>query len=119
MLDQDLVQAALQTGLACGADFAEVFVEDRRNMSAVLDDGKVEELTTGRDRGAGIRVVIGDTTGFAHTADLSEAGLQDAALAAAAIASSGQSRVVDTFSVMSARPTPVRTLPETVAKDVK
>ena len=28
----------------------------------------------GRDRGAGIRVVVGDTTGFAHTADLSEAG---------------------------------------------
>ncbi len=119
MLDQDLVQAALQTGLARGADFAEVFVEDRRNMSAVLDDGKVEELTTGRDRGAGIRVVIGDTTGFAHTADLSEAGLQDAAQAAAAIASSGQSRSVDAFSASLAKPTSVQTLPETVAKDVK
>jgi len=119
VLDQDLVQAALQTGLARGADFAEVFVEDRRNMSAVLDDGKVEELTTGRDRGAGIRVVIGDTTGFAHTADLSEAGLQDAAQAAAAIASSGQSRSVDAFSASLAKPTSVQTLPETVAKDVK
>ena len=31
---------------------------------------------SGRDRGAGIRVVAGDTTGFAHTADLSEAGLR-------------------------------------------
>ena len=29
-----------------------------------LDDGKVEELTSGRDRGAGIRVVVGDTTGL-------------------------------------------------------
>ena len=38
----------------------------------MLDDGKVEELTSGRDRGAGIRVVVGETTGFAHTADLTE-----------------------------------------------
>ena len=42
----------------------------------------VEELTSGRDRGAGIRVVVGDTTGFAHTADLSETGLHAAARAA-------------------------------------
>jgi len=30
----------------------------------------VEELRSGRSRGAGIRVVRGDTTGFAHTTDL-------------------------------------------------
>ena len=43
----------------------------------------------GRDRGAGIRVVVGDTTGFAHTADLSEPGLRAAAEAAAAAARGG------------------------------
>ena len=52
-------------------------MEDRRSSTARLDDGKVEELVSGRDRGAGIRVVRGDTTGFAHTADLSEAGLRE------------------------------------------
>jgi TldD protein len=72
-----------------GGEFAEVFAEDRRNSSAVLDDGRVEELTSGRDRGAGIRVVVGDTTGFAHTADLSEMGLIAAAEAAAAAARGG------------------------------
>ena len=41
----------------------------------------IEELSSGRSRGAGIRVVVGETTGFAHTADLSEAGLLAAALA--------------------------------------
>ena len=73
MLDHELINRTLSTAMATGGEFAEVFVEDKRSSSAMLDDGRVEELTSGRDRGAGIRVVVGDTTGFAHTADLSEA----------------------------------------------
>ncbi len=86
MLDPDLINQTLRTALASGAEFAEVFVEDKQSSSALLDDGKVEELTSGRDRGAGIRVVHRDTTGFAHTADLSAAGLARAAQAAGAVA---------------------------------
>ena len=66
-----------------------MYAEDKRSTSASLDDGRVEQVTSGRDRGAGIRVVKGDTTGFAHTADLSESGLAAAAAAAAAAASQG------------------------------
>ena len=55
----------------------------------MLDDRRVEELSSGRERGAGIRVVIGETTGYAHTADLSEAGLLAAAEAASAVARQG------------------------------
>ena len=58
---------------------AEVFAEDRLTAGAMLDDRRVEELSSGRYAGAGIRVVAGETTGFAHTADLSEAGLLAAA----------------------------------------
>jgi TldD protein len=88
---QDLpVREVLDAALRRGGDFAEIFVEDRRSSSARLDDRKVEELTSGRDRGAGIRVVVGDTTGFAHTADLSEAGLRAAAEAAATVARGGR-----------------------------
>jgi len=84
LLDPEVIRRVIDVGLARGADFAEIFVEDRRSSSALLDDGRVEELTSGRDRGAGIRVVVGDSTGFAHTSDLSEAGLVAAAEAAAA-----------------------------------
>ena len=89
LIDVSVVEATLDAALRTGGEFAEVFVEDKRASSAYLDDGKVEELTSGRDRGAGIRVVVGETTGFAHTADLSEAGLRAAAEAAAAAARSG------------------------------
>jgi TldD protein len=85
----DVLQRVLAEALRTGGDFAEVFVEDRANSSALFDDGRVEELTSGAERGAGIRVISGDTTGFAHTADLSESGLLAAAVAAAAAAKGG------------------------------
>jgi TldD protein len=89
----DVLERVLAHGLSTGAGFAEVFAEDKRSTSAGLDDGRVEQVTSGRDRGAGIRVIRGDTTGFAHTADLSERGLIEAAAAAAAAASQGDGGV--------------------------
>ncbi|HUV10295.1 MAG TPA: DNA gyrase modulator, partial [Acidimicrobiia bacterium] len=74
MIDPDILERSLGEALHHGGDFAEVFVEDRRSSNARFDDGRVEELVSGRSRGAGLRVVCGDTTGFAHTADLTEAG---------------------------------------------
>ena len=89
MIDTPVLERVLAEALRHGGEFAEVFAEDRSTSSAVLDDGRVEELSSGRERGAGIRVVSGDTTGFAHTADLTESGLLRAAEAASAVARSG------------------------------
>ena len=74
MIETPVLERVLSEALRNGGDFAEVFAEDRSNSSALLDDGRVEELASGRERGAGIRVVAGETTGFAHTADLTEPG---------------------------------------------
>ena len=117
MIEQDVLQATLDDALRHGGDFAELFVEDRRTSNARFDDGRVEELVSGRDRGAGIRVVRGDTTGFAHTADLSREGLQRAAEAAAGAARGGGGGVRSV--ALEARPSTAPTdvvLPETVDK---
>ncbi|HEX4777930.1 MAG TPA: TldD/PmbA family protein [Acidimicrobiia bacterium] len=121
MLDDAVLQRTLHTALRNGGDFAEVFAEDRRSSTARLDDGKVEELVSGRDRGAGVRVVRGDTTGYAHTADLSEDGLREAADAAAAAArgGGGGSRVVALERRVVAPPHDVTTMPESVPKGRK
>jgi TldD protein len=121
VLDESSIQRTLATALRTGGDFAEVFVEDKRSSSAMLDDGRVEELSSGRDRGAGIRVVVGDTTGFAHTADLTDDGLRVAAEAAAAAARSGGGgvREVALTRQVAPRPNQVAVLPETVAKGTK
>ena len=54
-------------------------------------------------------MIVGETTGFAHTADLSEAGLREAAEAAAAAARSGGGgvREVALTRLESPRPNPV------------
>lgn len=86
MLDEDVLQQTLTRALRDGGDFAEIFVERRSSSSAQLDDGKIEELVSGHASGAGVRVVRGETTGYAHTADLTGEGLRNAAEAAAAAA---------------------------------
>jgi TldD protein len=118
MLDPQVLLDTLGVAMATGGEFAEVFVEDRRSTSALLDDSRIEELTSGRDRGAGIRVVVGDTTGFAHTADLSPVGLRAAAGAASAAARSGGSgvRVVALDAVSGPASAVVEILPSDVPK---
>lgn len=93
LIEPDVVGRVLRTALRGGGAFAELFAEDERSMAAALDEGGVEEVTSGRDRGAGVRVVAGDTTGFAHTADLTERGLRAAAQVAAEVAGSGRGPV--------------------------
>ena len=121
MLDESTVTTVLGAALRSGGEFAEIFVEDRRATSAHLDDGKVEELASSRERGAGIRVVSGETTGFAHTADLTESGLLAAASAAAAAARNGGggSATVALSRTEAPVPNTVSVLPESVPKAVK
>src|ERR1019366_5146910 len=120
LVEAPVLERVLHEPLRRGGDFAEVFVEDRSSSSIFLDDRKVEELSSGRDRGAGIRVVVGETTGFAHTADLSEAGLLSAAEAAAAVAREGGGGVQEvSLSRQQSQRRQVATAPNAVSKSDK
>ena len=121
MLEESTIQRVLAAAASRGADFAEIFAEEKRSSSALLDDGRIEELTSGRDRGAGIRVVVGESTGFAHTSDLSEAGLIAAAETAASAArgSGTGTTIVDLDRVNAQRPNLVRIMPGDVPKAKK
>jgi len=120
LVEPPVLERVLGAALARGGDLAEVFVEDRATSAALLDDQKIEELSSGRERGAGIRVVVGETTGFAHTADLSEQGLLAAAEAASAVAREGGGGV-RRADLEERRPAPplVEVLPGEVAKAAK
>jgi TldD protein len=92
LLAPDVIDRVLAEAVSKGGQMAEIFCEERSNRSALLDGGRIEELSSGAERGAGIRVIVGETTGFAHTADLSEAGLLAAARVAASVARGGDER---------------------------
>lgn len=84
----------LERALARGGDFAEVFVEHRKAQALICEADRIERAATGRDQGAGIRVVQGETSAYAFTNDLSEKGLMDAASVVAAAAQAGHPGVV-------------------------
>ena len=50
LVASDILERVLAKGRSTGAEFAEVYIEDKRSTSAGLDDGKVEQVTSGRDR---------------------------------------------------------------------
>jgi TldD protein len=118
VIDHDVLERVLATAMRSGGEFAEIYAEDKRSTSAGLDDGRVEQVTSGRDRGAGIRVVAGETTGFAHTSDLTERGLRAAAEAAAAAASQGDgvTRTVSLTHQSHDRRNDIAQYPDDVAK---
>ena len=118
MLDPDLCSRTLAVALRSGGDFAEVFAEARSSTSARFDDGRVEDVVSGRRRGAGVRVVRGESTGYAHTADLTERGLHDVAEAAAAAArgTAGAAPVIALEQRPTSRPHAVTIRPESVDK---
>ena len=84
MLDESTIKKALAAALAAGGDFAEIFVEDRSSTAFRLEDSRVEDVSSGREKGAGIRVLDGDRATYAYTNLLTDEGLLDAARAAGA-----------------------------------
>jgi len=95
VLDDSDVRAALVAALSGGGEFAELYAEDRRGRNLTLDDGKVEDLVSGHDVGAGVRVLRGRQTAYAYTNVLTRAALIEAAKVAAA-GVRGEGRVTTT-----------------------
>jgi TldD protein len=65
-LDPALAERVLERALARGGDYAELYAEQRQGFSISLDDGRVERPQGGRELGACVRVVHGDSTYYGH-----------------------------------------------------
>lgn len=91
LIDPELAQRIVARALANGGDIAELFCEDREGLSLSIDESRIERAQRSTDTGAGVRVIAGETTYFAHVDGLAEADLERAADAAAA-ALSGERR---------------------------
>ena len=71
---------------ANGADTADLYFQHLRSNNLSMEDGIVSRANTGILQGVGLRVVIGEQTGYAFTEDLTLESMLAAARTAAAIA---------------------------------
>ena len=84
MVSSSVCEHVLARALSRGGTFAEIFIEDSRNFSMSLRDGRIENAALSRPYGAGVRVYDGLRSIYVYTCDVSESGLLRAADRAAA-----------------------------------
>src|SRR4051812_14561245 len=80
-------------GALAGADDGELFVERSESESFLFDDGRLKSASYDATEGFGLRVVAGETAGYAHASEISEAAMRRAA-GSAALAKRGHAGVV-------------------------
>jgi TldD protein len=81
-VDPDRALSILGDALA-GADDGELFLERSESESLVFDDGRLKAAAYDATEGFGLRVVAGETAGYSHANEISEAALKRAADSAA------------------------------------
>jgi TldD protein len=102
-IDEAMLSRILATLGANGADAADAYFQYTRTNWITLEDGIVSRADSSIDEGVGLRVVAGDSTGYAFTEDLQEDAILAAAKTASAIASSGAAAPPQSFEL---RPRP-------------
>jgi TldD protein len=103
-LDSALLHDTVRRALRSGGDFAEVYVEDRRGLGLSLEDGRVERASGGHEFGLGVRLTSGERTYYAHTDEVGEAGLAEAADAVSAALREGAPGSVQPLGSVDQRP---------------
>src|SRR5438270_12906211 len=88
---QDL-EGYLAEALSQGGDYADLYFEYLLTSSISIDESMVKSAAQGVSMGVGIRVIVGERTGYAYSDDLSPEKILTAARVAAYIAA-GPSKV--------------------------
>ena len=115
-IDRDGLTAVLAVASQWGSDYADVFIEEAHTAQIFCEQDRIERVTAGVDAGAGIRVIVGETTAYAYTNDLSLEALKEAAqIAAAAARGQAAATSINLCRRSPAFELPIMIRPETVA----
>jgi TldD protein len=118
LIDPAVAERVLTRALANGGRFAEVFAERRHGLTLAIDESRIESVQSGAEEGAGVRVVEGSTTYFAHVDGLDPADLERAADEAAA-ALRAESRTPQPLRARATSSLPIELPPEDVPAERK
>lgn len=97
------IDKLLATALARGGDYADLYIEYRLSNSVNIEEQIVKSASKSLSQGVGVRVIIGDKTGYAYTDEIAFDSIQRAAETASHIARSGMG-----LSVIGVNATPNR-----------
>ena len=97
-LTSEQLNGILAAALSNGGEYADIFIEDTRISSMVLQDSAVSQAQQVCLYGAGIRAVQGTQTGYAYTMDLSEEALMKAAKSLTPALSQGEKVKIKRFT---------------------
>jgi TldD protein len=79
MIEKSLLTEVIGLAYGQGLDLAEIYVEEKQSSNILMEDNRIEKIHSGREKGAGIRVVKDYNTAYVYTNDLSRQGLIKAA----------------------------------------
>jgi PmbA protein len=74
---EERLQEGIQHAMSLGADGAEAYLSVSRSRKAKVQNGALEDLTTSKRGGLGVRVMRGGRTGICTTTDLSRPDFKD------------------------------------------
>lgn len=85
-VDEVTIARVMAELTANGADTADLYFQHQRSNSLMMEDGIISHANSEISQGVGLRVVIGEQTGYAFTEDLTLTSMLAAARTAATIA---------------------------------
>ena len=97
-VDQATIGRVMAELTANGAETADLYFQHQRTNNLTMEDGIVSSANSGILQGVGLRVVIGEQTGYAFTEDLTLESMLGAARTAAAIANGSGSVAPQAFN---------------------
>ena len=89
-VEKDVLDRVLRKALARGGTFADVYVENRIARNIVMEESRFKSAVFNISQGVGVRVVVGDKTGYAYSDEITEEKMLRAAEVASFIARGGQ-----------------------------
>jgi TldD protein len=118
LIEPEVAARVLSRALEHGGDFAEIFAERTAGLTMAIDESRVESVQSGGGEGAGIRVLSGGTTYFAHVDGLDPVDL-DRAAAEAPAALRGQRAEPRPLQAVAIAPQSIKRSPGNVPTDRK
>ena len=78
-MDKEKLTEILRIAISGGGDFADIYIENRFTNKVTCEDNRIEKIVSGQDMGAGIRLISGESSIYASTNRVTEAGLKELA----------------------------------------